>query len=444
MDVIENALKNARYEMDATLFRTSVSPSIREQHDEFPIIADPEGRMLVGQFGSWLGDLKSHFPDPIDEGDVIFTNDPYMCGGTISHLNDWLIQMPIHYKGRLVGWTSMFGHQNDTGGPVPSSLPTDATTIFGEALRIPPFKLYEGGILNDVALNIILANVRQPEMNRADLMALVAACRTGAQRIRDLCERFGTDVYLAGTQALMQRTYNAMKSLISQVIPEEPQDFEDYVDDDGRGFGPYKVKVTIWRKGDKAYFDYTGTDPQSEGPINYYLNEHLLKMFIGVYLIMTHDPWILFNDGFYPLVDIHIPEGTMLKPHHPAALSCRTHLLGRQFDILGGALCKKAPQFLTGAGWGSSPHMIYSRLRRGRKVVQRVRDRFRRHPGAALRGRHGRSRHVAALHQPAGRAHGDVLPHARRGLHVGDRLRRRWLPSRRQRPAEGLSLPRGG
>lgn len=360
MDVIENALKNARYEMDATLFRTSVSPSIREQHDEFPIIADPEGRMLVGQFGSWLGDLKNHFPDSIDENDVIFTNDPYMCGGTISHLNDWLIQMPIHYKGRLVGWTSMFGHQNDTGGPVPSSLPTDATTIFGEALRIPPFKLYEGGILNDVALNIILANVRQPEMNRADLMALVAACRTGAQRIRDLCERFGTDTYLAGTQALMQRTYNAMKSLISQVIPEEPQDFEDYVDDDGRGFGPYKVKVTIWRKGEKAYFDYTGTDPQSEGPINYYLNEHLLKMFIGVYLIMTHDPWILFNDGFYPLVDIHIPEGTMLKPHHPAALSCRTHLLGRQFDILGGALCKKAPQFLTGAGWGSSPHMIYS------------------------------------------------------------------------------------
>ena len=253
----------------------------------------------------------------------------------------------------------MFGHQNDTGGPVPS-LPTDATTIFGEALRIPPFKLYEAGILNDVALNIILANVRQPEMNRADLMALVAACRTGAQRIRDLCERFGTDTYLAGTQALMKRTYNAMKSLISQVIPEEPQDFEDYVDDDGRGFGPYKVKVTIWRKGEKAYFDYTGTDQQSEGPINYYLNEHLLKMFIGVYLIMTHDPWILFNDGFYPLVDIHIPEGTMLKPHHPAALSCRTHLLGRQFDILGGALCKKAPQFLTGAGWGSSPHMIYS------------------------------------------------------------------------------------
>ena len=54
-------------------------------------------------------------------------------------------------------------------------------------------------------------------------------------------------------------------------------------------------KVTIWRKDDKAYFDYTGTDPQSEGPINYYLNVHFLKMFIGVYLIMTYDPQILWG-----------------------------------------------------------------------------------------------------------------------------------------------------
>ena len=69
--------------------------------------------MVVGQFGSWLGDLQDSFPDGIHEGDVIFTNDPYLCGGTISHLNDWLIMMQIYHRKRLVGWTSMFGHQND-------------------------------------------------------------------------------------------------------------------------------------------------------------------------------------------------------------------------------------------------------------------------------------------------------------------------------------------
>ncbi len=33
LDLIENALKNARWEMDAVLFRTAMSPGIRLQHD---------------------------------------------------------------------------------------------------------------------------------------------------------------------------------------------------------------------------------------------------------------------------------------------------------------------------------------------------------------------------------------------------------------------------
>ncbi|MEO1001074.1 MAG: hydantoinase B/oxoprolinase family protein, partial [Pseudomonadota bacterium] len=33
LDIVENALRNARAEMDAVLFRTAMSPGIREQHD---------------------------------------------------------------------------------------------------------------------------------------------------------------------------------------------------------------------------------------------------------------------------------------------------------------------------------------------------------------------------------------------------------------------------
>ena len=43
LDIIENALRNARTEMDAVLFRTAMSPGIREQHDAFPMIANQEG-----------------------------------------------------------------------------------------------------------------------------------------------------------------------------------------------------------------------------------------------------------------------------------------------------------------------------------------------------------------------------------------------------------------
>jgi N-methylhydantoinase B len=86
----------------------------------------------------------------------------------------------------------------------------------------------------------------------------------------------------------------------------------------------------------------------------------MLKMFIGVYLIMVFDPQILFNDGFYPLLHIVIPDGCVLHPKFPSALGCRTHALARIFDVLGGALARKSPEHTTAAGYGTSPYMLYS------------------------------------------------------------------------------------
>ena len=120
------------------------------------------------------------------------------------------------------------------------------------------------------------------------------------------------------------------------------------------------MKLTIWREGEHAYFDWSGTDPQAMGPVNFYLSEAMFKMFIGVYLIMVFDPQILFNDGFYPLLHIVIPDGSLLHPKFPSALGCRTHALTRLFDVLGGALARKSPEHTTAAGYGTSPYMLYS------------------------------------------------------------------------------------
>ena len=83
-------------------------------------------------------------------------------------------------------------------------------------------------------------------------------------------------------------------------------------------------------------------------------------MFFGIYMIMVFDPQIMFNDGFYDLIDVRIPQGSLLKPDYPAALSGRTHALGRIFDILGGLLGQRTPEFLCAAGFSSSPHLMYS------------------------------------------------------------------------------------
>ena len=360
LDIIESALKNYRYEMDAVLFRTAMSPVIREQHDEFPMICDPNGRMVVGQFGSYIREMMERFDQPMYPGDVILLNDPYLCGGAISHINDFLVLVPVFDGDELIGWTSMFGHQMDVGGPLPGSFPTNATSIFGEGLRIPPVKLFEKGVLNQGILDLILNNVRIPTMNRSDLMGIVAGCKTAEHRVQELCQRFGRATYLAACQALLDRTYRAVQTLIRRNISTEPQSFEDYIDDDGLGNGPYKMKLTIWREGDRAVFDWTGTDPQALGPVNFYLNPGMFKMFIGVYLIMVYDPQILFNDGFYDLIDARIPDGSLLHPQFPAALGCRTHALARLFDVMGGCLGQKSPELTTAAGYGTSPHLLYS------------------------------------------------------------------------------------
>ena len=363
LDIIENALRNARTEMDAVLFRTAMSPGIREQHDAFPMIANSEGKMVVGQFGSFFWGFQQGYDGEIEEGDVFLTNDPYTCNGAVSHLNDWLTMMPIYIDGRVVAWAAMFGHMTDIGGKVPGSLPTDAAQVFEEGIQIPPVKILRKGVLNEEILDLILRNCRLPEWNRSDFNAIVAALRLAERRVIKMADRFGVDELVGAMDEMLERNKRAMGKILKMVVPETKQYFEDYIDDDGMGMGPYKIACTLWREGDGVVFDFEGTDPQSISSVNFLLNEEMFKMFLGAFFINLFDPQILFNDGFYDLVEVRIPRGSILKPIRPAALSSRTHMLARIFDIMSGLLGQGSPDALCAAGFSDSPHFMYSGYR---------------------------------------------------------------------------------
>jgi N-methylhydantoinase B len=324
------------------------------------MIANLDGKMVVGQFGSFIYGFMEAYDGTMEEGDMFLTTDPYSCNGAISHVNDWLLLRPIYKDGRLISYAAMFGHMTDVGGKVPGSLPTDASQIFEEGIRVPPIKIYKNDELQEEILELILNNCRLPHWNRSDFNAIVAAIRMAEKRVLEMAERFGDDIYYSALEELLDRNKTAMGKLITNTVPTEKQYFEDYICDDGLGMGPYKIKCAMWRQGKKVIFDFEGTDPQSISSVNFYLNEEMFKMFCGVYMIMVFDPAIMFNDGFYDLMDVRIPEGTLLKPIHPAALSCRTHALGRIFDILGGLLGQGSPDFLCAAGFSDSPHLMYS------------------------------------------------------------------------------------
>ena len=141
-------------------------------------------------------------------------------------------------------------------------MPTDARTIFEEGVLIPPFKLYRQGELNEEALKIILNQVRMPDWNRADLNGIVAACRTAGRRVRSCATGSAPETYLSALDALLDRNYRAMKTLLTTIFADgETISFTDYICDDGVGYGPYELKLSLTRTGDKVVLDFTGTLP---------------------------------------------------------------------------------------------------------------------------------------------------------------------------------------
>lgn len=360
LDLVENGLINARTQMDSLLFRTAMSPIIREQRDGFPVLTDRRGRLVAGQFGSPVAGFIDRFETTIEPGDVFLTSDPYSCNGSISHANDWLVCIPVFHRGRLINWSAMFGHMSDIGGKVPGSMPTDAREMFEEGIYIPPLKIIKRGELQEDVLKVILHNVRIPEWNRSDFNALIAAARIGEARCVEMAERFGADLFTSALDELLARNRRAIGKLIRDTIPEEKVYFEDYVCDDGNGMGPYKIACHMWREGERLIFDFGATDPQSRSNINFLLSEQMYKMFCAQFMVMMFDPDVLLNDGFFELMEVRIPPGSLLAPRRPAALNGRTHAMGRIFDIISALFGKSNPTYLCAAGFSSSPHFMYS------------------------------------------------------------------------------------
>ncbi|CAL3969775.1 unnamed protein product [Diplocarpon coronariae] len=358
--LISSSLQSIRNEMDTLMLRCSMSPAIRDQQDEFNVITNKEGKMLVGQFGSFIGQFLESWRGTIEEGDVFVTNDVYEISGAVTHLNDVIVLLPIHYKGGIVGWAANFGHMTDVGGRVPGSMSINATSIFEDGLQIPTVKLSSKGTLNSAMVDVFCRNSRQPDWFRSDLTALVAACRTAAARVCELNERFGANVYTASCNELLARNRSGISRLIETQIGTVPSTFTDFVDDDGQGVGPYAITCTMQKRDGRLIFDFSGTSPQSETSINFYLSTTMFKMFVGYYLLAVFDPCCVVNDGFHDLLEIITPEGSLLRPIRPAALSCRTHFLGRTLDIIQALMGQRSPKYRAAAGFSDSPHFFYS------------------------------------------------------------------------------------
>ena len=359
--------------------------------------------------------------------------------------------MPVFHDGEVVAYIQAFGHHDDIGGRVPGSMPGTAATVFEEGLAIPPVKLYSEGVRNDAVFTIVKRNTRVPDMLAADLDSEVQACLMGAQRMAGLFERFGNDQVEACFQAILDKCRDIFRDELLRKIADGEYRWEDYVEHDGVTDPKlHKIALKMTKKGGKITLDFTGTDPQSTGPINwpadYADGAFLIKWIAPILRNLADTPEraaeIHVNEGVCDVFEVIFPpKGTLITPEWPAATNARSFVLLRCLGLLAGVVAQAVGRPHAG-GPGDHPlHRIF-RHRSRRQIVPVARGAGRRLRRALLRRRQRRHPHRAGLAQPAGRIHRDAVSAAGREAGAAHRFRRRRPAARRA----GLrkALPRAG
>ncbi|MBT7758122.1 MAG: hydantoinase B/oxoprolinase family protein, partial [Rhodospirillaceae bacterium] len=303
--VLQNGLNQVCNEMDLAFQRAAFSPVIAEAMDRSDGIYHRDDGALIaqGELGLpiFVGTMQFSTRTVIAQakdlrpGDIYIVNDPYL-GGT--HLMDVRMAMPFYYKDEIFCWLSNTGHWRDTGGAVPGGFSATATEVEQEGLRLPPVKLYKGGVLDEEIQAIVLSNIRVASETVGDIMAQAAALRVGQRRLTALLDRYGRDVVEAAIDEMRARAAQQMRASIAH-IPDGDYHGVAWVDSDGVVNEPLKVDLRIEKRDGDLYFDLSNSSPPCKGP----MNSVIATTHSAIYLAMKHIfPEVPINAGtFEPL-----------------------------------------------------------------------------------------------------------------------------------------------
>ena len=332
LQVLANHCMAAAESMGYTLMRTAYSSFVKETEDFSAQLISPQGltfaspRTLGATWYTGLdyGPVIKLFDDH-REGDIYITNDPY-SGFVSTHTPDVHLWKPVFHGGRLVCFVGCHIHNTDMGGAVPASLSRALTEVHQEGLRIPPMLLARDGVVDPKILQILETNVRAPELNRGDLNAQIACLNTGERKVHEIVERFGVDVFMQGTEQLLDYAEQQTRSLIRS-MPDGEYFFAEYADEDSPNGFPCRIAITLRIQGDELELDFTGSDPQVASALNIPTggNPRHAVLTVGlIYVLHSLAPLNMLNAGTVRPCKGVLPEGTIVNPKHPAAVGMRS------------------------------------------------------------------------------------------------------------------------
>lgn len=337
-------------EMGAVLRRSALSPNIKERADCSAAVFTAGGELLVQaehipvHLGSMPASVAAAITSGVElrPGEQLLLNDPF-AGGT--HLNDLTLVAPCYTGGRLAGWVANRAHHADLGGMAAGSIPPDATEIFQEGLRIPPVRLTA-----EVAA-MLAANSRTPQERRGDLDAQVGANVVGVNRLAALAGKPFDDIVAYGERR--------MRAALA-ALPDGRWEVSDRIDSTGPGSHqqhPATVRLALTIAGDRATFDFSGTDAQRPGNVN--AVAAVTASAVAWALRSVTDPTIPANGGALRPVKVLAPEGSVVAAVPPAAVGAgNVEVSQRVADVCLLALAAAAPERVGAAGQGTMNNVI--------------------------------------------------------------------------------------
>ena len=317
-------LVNVVEEMWLTVCRTAFSLVIAEAQDFACELLDKDGETLAHSprampvFNLTLPRavkalLKAYPAETLKPGDVLVTNDPWLCAG---HLFDIAIVTPAFRNGQLVGLMGTVGHVSDIGGTKDS---LHAREIYEEGLQIPPMKLFDAGKPNETLISLIRQNVRNGEQVLGDIFSFVAANKLGAERLDAFMHDYGMHDLCALAEVVQGLSEKAMRDAI-RAMPDG--EYRSTITNNPLGEKiTYPVLVKV--EGDSITVDFDGAPPQlPQGGLNSTLNYTAAHATYPLKCMLT--PTVRGNAGCYRPFTVTAPEGSILNPTYPAAVNLRT------------------------------------------------------------------------------------------------------------------------
>jgi N-methylhydantoinase B len=342
VDVVEWGLEAAIEEAEAAVERTARSTIIREQHDYRASLNTVDCNSVTHV--SWAATADPvrlvYKLEEMNDGDVFLYNDVHQSCATLGHLPDYCVVIPVFADGRIIGFAQIFGHCNDVGGRVTGSWPITSRSTFEEGMLCPPIRLYDRGTLNDEVWRIVLRNSRFPEDLRGDIDSFIGAARIIVRRTKELCERHGADVVEAAFYRIIDRCEEMVREEALPMIPNGEFVGVDFVENDGINHDkPVKIQVTVRKDPEKIIVDFEGTDPQTEGPINWPMDGRHYSKWLGGF-VKAQVPGMIVNEGMTRVFRCYLPPRTVVSAREPAPTSDRMMCMLRMISAYTGAMAK--------------------------------------------------------------------------------------------------------